>query len=291
MTNEEIFEKAIRYMCNSRKGRINLYRTELSLGLTHAEKTAFVLWLKKNHPDALHKNPPLVGKSIDGAMYLPGIFQIVCVPTNRRLIGSSVNSVIHTKNVYLSYIRTIDTFHKQNLWQRCPQAIEDIKRYGADAFRFELIKTLPADMDRKDVAAERQKIIDMYLPEYLYHPDLKQMKKAKLQNVLESNFDVEAKEIAAKITVLTKLKSIYEQDLVELFQQRLDLDVQQKAAPKQSRGKFNAAIREVNRQKKATKVELEKTKKELTILSKDLNRQIFQHEIKTLRPVGRPVEK
>lgn len=288
LTNEEIFDKAVRYMTSNRKGRINMYRTELLLGLTYGEKIAFTLWLKQNHPDMLMTNPKVAGKSADQSMYLPGIFQIVCEPTGRRLIGSTTNTVMHAKNVYLSYIRSIDTHHKQNLWQRSPQAVADIKMYGISAFKFELLKTLPIGMDRKEVAIERQKIIDMFTPESLYQVDLSQMKKAKLEHVLKSDFDSEAKAIAQQIEELTAVKNKCEQNIVSLFQQRLNLDCEMKAAPKQTRSKFYPQIKEVNRQKKIVKLELEKTKKQLTLLRRDLNRKIEEYEIVNLRPVGRP---
>lgn len=289
MTNEEILENAI-FFSGKRSGRINICATTRKMQLNNYQGSQFRTWLKVNHPDLIA--PLKMSSPMDTIFYCAGIFSITCIPTGRRLIGTTKSSFQIARNLHLSYARKIDTYHKMNPWLRDQQSIDDIKTHGVDSLQFEILEITPPGTTTLQMRVKREEWLARYSQcdaQKLYSRNIAHSKNIKYEEYTDEKYPENIRTMANDILELIEFKQQYEKSFAaaiierQRVQQEFDM-----ATDRKIRQNLRAVIVESIAEKKDVSQKLQQCQTKLTRLTKLLNYTIEHIELQNLRVAGRP---
>jgi hypothetical protein len=80
------------------------------------------------------------------ALKRPAIFAVINIENHRCVIGSSQSPWLRRAVIYY-WLKNIHTFSDSNTFFGHKDLIEDVEKYGADAYRLHLIQEIPSDLD------------------------------------------------------------------------------------------------------------------------------------------------
>lgn len=286
MTNEEILQNAI-YFNGQRKDRVNMLATCRRLGLSNYQLTQFRIWMKINHPELITLMK--VAQPIDPVMYQAGIFQIVCEPTGRRLIGSTRTSFTTAKHIHMTYARNINTYHKMNPWLRDQQSIDDINTYGIDSLKFEVLEVLPLTTTTLQTRVARENWLGKFAPNELYSRSVEHSRNIKYEQFMSTEYPKKIRDMTSEIIQLRADRKILETQHADVIIDRQKLQDEFDAATnKNLRRMLRKLIINAIADKKRLAQELQLNLTKLRRLTKLLVDAVEYYDVKNLKVVGRP---
>ena len=290
MTNEQILAGAVFFMNGNRKGRININATGKKFELGHYAMTEFKKFLRENHPEMLNLSHQY--DAVHQDMHKVGVFQIVCVPTQRRVIATTKHSFLHAQHLHLHYLRNADTFSINNFYSKCERAKLDLLEHGVNSFKFEIIEIISNDKATSAfLRLRREEITKMFEDNFIYKVDANKTKELKISDILNTNnYSEEIRTLAMTFEYENKLLDSLRKNCTALCQLRLRLQ-QELEANTRRRSLIHTDIRNLNGQKKILRVRLQELEKKISLDRRRLNQLIQAHELLNLKPVGRPKNK